>query len=150
MYSILQKINSQFFPPPFQFSALSGGIHRTLPPTLQGCRMGGLFFLRESWEPTECYPGSRISSVDFSWQKLLTLRLWSRYLKNSAHCIKWISCSSLQALYWSKKWGQSLWNLIKLSKSSVFAAKCLLPVPVVFLNTMPLVLFLNSEERNWL
>ena len=53
VYSILQKINSQFFPPPFQFSALSGGIHRTLPPTLQGFRMGGLIFslgkLRANW-----------------------------------------------------------------------------------------------------
>ena len=77
----------------------------------------------------------------FSRQKRLTLRAGLRYLKNSDHCIKWTNCSSLHAWSSPKKLGQSLWNLTfkELSKSSVFAAKNPLPLPVVFFPPMPLL-----------
>ena len=47
------------------------------------------------------------------------------YLKNSDQCIKFTSCSSLNAWSWYKNWGQSLKNLTltELSKYRDFAAK---------------------------
>ena len=40
---------------------------------------------------------STVEGTGFSQQKHLTLRARLRYLKNSDHCIKWTSCSSLHA-----------------------------------------------------